>query len=334
MNTTFIKSHLDQEMACHLYQCMRKIRLTEQKIAEIYPTDKIQSPVHLCVGQEAVSAGVGLTLQREDHLYGTYRNHGIFIAKGGNLKSLFAELYGKDTGCARGKGGSMHLVAPEMGLMGSSAIVASTIPVATGDALAAKMQRSSRVVVAFFGDGAVDEGVFFESINFAVLKKLPIIYVCENNHYAIHSKVADRHRQQDLYRIGESLGVRGFRYDGNDTTAVYAAMADAVKKIREGGEPILLEFMTYRWLEHVGIALDHHEAYRDKEKMPWVLQNDPISKMKRLLETQFGIHKSHFNAWEETIKQEIQAAVLFAEESPFPEPQKLFENVYAEKYAD
>jgi TPP-dependent pyruvate/acetoin dehydrogenase alpha subunit len=325
------KIRSNKEVLLKLYHCMLKIRMAEEKIAEIYPTDKIQSPVHLCIGQEAVSAGACLALQPSDHLYGTYRSHGIFIAKGGDLKSLFAELYGKETGCCRGKGGSMHLVAPDAGLMGCSAIVASTIPVATGDALASQMQGRKRVVVAFFGDGAVDEGVFFESINFAALKNLPILFVCENNHYAIHSKVADRHKQTEIYRMGEGLGISGRRFEGNDVQTVFSSMKQAVDEIRAGGQPLIMEYLTYRWHEHVGLALDHREVYRSPEKTAWGKASDPLKRARQVLENQFKVNSAIFDEMKEALAIEIQEAVDFAEHSPFPIPEQLYQDTFAER---
>lgn len=311
-----------------LFRMMTKIRFAEQRIAQIYPLDKIQSPIHLSIGQEAVSAGICHALERADHIYGTYRGHGVYLAKGGDLKRLFAELYGKATGCTGGKGGSMHLVAPEVGLMGASAIVASTIPIATGDALASAMKGRTRVTVSLFGDGAVDEGVFFESINFAVLKELPIIYVCENNHYAVHSKVSDRHKQTELFKIGEGLGLTGTRLDGNDVTIVYSGMRQACQHIRKGGGPLLLEFMTYRWYEHVGPGMDHGEAYRDQEKLAEALRNDPVEKAKSLLKTEFGVSEETIGQWEGNIHREVEEAIRFAESSPFPGPESLYKDVY------
>ena len=319
----------DQEKLVELFQCLLKIRLVEEKITELYPTDKIQSPIHLSIGQEAVAAGVCHALEAKDTIYGTYRGHALFIAKGGELKKLFAELYGKITGSNRGKGGSMHLVAPEVGLKGASAIVASTIPVATGDALASAMQGRQRIVTAFFGDGAVDEGVFFESINFAVLKNLPILYVCENNHYAIHSKVADRHKQTELFRIGEGLGLAGRRFDGNDVRTVYSQMKEACESVRKGGAPLFLEFMTYRWCEHVGPGRDHREAYRDQQKLQDSLHQDPLEKAAEVLQTEFKIPREMMEEWKESIREEIEQAVEFAEESPFPTQEELFRDVYS-----
>jgi TPP-dependent pyruvate/acetoin dehydrogenase alpha subunit len=318
------------EMVGKLYQSMLKIHLTEKKIAEIYPTDKIQSPIHLCVGQEAIATGVCEALLKSDHIYGTYRNHGIYIAKGGDLKKLFAELYGKEAGCCAGKGGSMHLVAPEAGLMGCSAIVGSTIPVATGDAYASKLQGRQRVVAAFFGDGAIDEGVFFESINFAALKKLPIIYVIENNHYAIHSKIQDRHAQKDLYRLGEGVGIKGERIEGSDVENIFSKMKSTVEAIRAGAGPFLFEFMTYRWHEHVGPGLDHKETYRDSARLKEASEKMPIEMTREQLLKKYKVSESTIKSWESNIRQEIEEAVAFAEQAPFPKPESVYDDVYSE----
>ncbi|HVE12611.1 MAG TPA: thiamine pyrophosphate-dependent enzyme [Elusimicrobiota bacterium] len=319
---------VDKAVLADLHRSILRIRLAEQRIVEIYPTDKIQSPIHLSIGQEAVCAGVCRALQPQDHLYGTYRGHGIYLAKGGTMEGMFAELYGKDTGCARGRGGSMHLVAPEAGLMACSAIVASTIPVAVGDALAAQLQGRRRLSVAFFGDGAIDEGVFFESLNFAALKKLPALFILENNRYAIHSRVGDRRAQTELFRIGEGLGVSGERFDGNDAAEVYAATAKAAKDVLAGGPPRILEFMTYRWREHVGAGADFKEAYREPGEEARTLAADPLElSRKRLLEA--GFSAAELERMEAEARAEIERAVAFAEKSPFPTPEGMLGEVYA-----
>jgi TPP-dependent pyruvate/acetoin dehydrogenase alpha subunit len=315
--------------AIELYRSMLRIRLAEQKITEVYPSDKIQSPIHLSVGQEAIAAGVCRALAPSDHVHGTYRGHAFYLAKGGDMKRMFAELYGKDDGCARGKGGSMHLVDPDAGLMSCSAVVASTIPVATGDAFASSMQGRKRVVVSVFGDGAIDEGVFYESVNFAVLKKLPIIYVIENNWYAIHSKLPERRAQTELWRVCEGLGLVGQKFDGNHAGIVYDATADAVKAIRKGAGPRLLEFTAYRWHEHVGPGVDFHENYRRKNEQALAQKNDPLKLAKLDLKKRFKVTDENFALWEAETKREVEEAVDFAERSPFPAVERLFEDVYA-----
>jgi TPP-dependent pyruvate/acetoin dehydrogenase alpha subunit len=320
----------DAATSIELYRTMLRIRVAEQKITEVYPTDKIQSPIHLSVGQEAIAAGVCGALAPSDHVHGTYRGHAFYIAKGGDMKRMFAELYGKDTGCARGKGGSMHLVDPDAGLMSCSAIVASTIPVATGDAYASSRQGRKRVVVSVFGDGAIDEGVFFESVNFAVLKKLPIIYVLENNWYAIHSKVPERRKQLDLYRVAEGLGLTGEKFDGNDAGVVFDATAKAVSAIRKGAGPRLLEFTAYRWHEHVGPGVDFHESYRRKNEQALAQKNDPLKLAKADLTKRCKVKPELLALWEAEAKREVDEAVEFAEKSPFPTAENLFQDVYAE----
>lgn len=321
--------NVEKSLAIELYKNMLTIRMAELRVTEIYPTDKIQSPVHLSIGQEAVSSGVCLALRPKNRIYGTYRSHGIYIGMGGDLRGMFAELYAKDTGCARGKGGSMHLVAPHVGLMGCSAVVGSTIPVATGDALASQVQGRKWVTVAFFGDGGLDEGVFFESLNFAALKNLPVIFVCENNAYAIHSTVRDRHLITDLYRYGEPFGVPGARHDGNDVFAVHAATKGAVDEILAGGGPKLLEFTTYRWKEHVGPNEDYKETYRDQQELAEALNADPIKRARTILENEHGVTEKEFAKWEDEIARAIDDAVKFAEESPFPTEPNLYESVFA-----
>ena len=321
----------DVETASALYQTMLKMRLAEQKVAEIYPRDKIQSPIHLSIGQEAVATGVCMALGPDNTIFSTYRSHGIFVAKGGDLRLMFAELYGKKTGCARGKGGSMHLLAPEVGFLGSSAIVASTIPLATGDALASELQGRKRIATAFFGDGALGEGVFHESLNFALLKNLPVLYVCENNGLAVHSRVEDRHHQSELYRYGEGLGISGSRHDGDDVLTVYSVTRQAVESILEGGPPVLLEFMTCRWSEHVGPGMDHDEAYRDQERLTQALENDPLTRAESMLRDQFDVSDEQFEAWKQSIVEEVDQAVAFAEESDFPEAEDLYQGVFMER---
>lgn len=320
---------MDSATAIDLYRNMLTIRTSELKVIEIYSSDKVQSPVHLSIGQEAVSTGVCRALRPHHRIYGTYRSHGIYIGMGADLKGMFAELYGKASGCAGGKGGSMHLVAPEVGLMGCSAIVGSTIPVGTGDALASQLQGRKWVTASFFGDGGMDEGVFYESINFAALKNLPVIYVVENNRYAIHSSIRDRHVNTELYRYGEPFGVRGSRHDGNDVFEVYDVMKDAIAESLAGGPPRLLEFMTYRWKEHVGPNADHQEAYRDQADLAAALNADPILRARQVLIDDHGVTEKDLAEWDAEIAHLVESAVQFAEESAFPSSDKLYHGVFA-----
>lgn len=319
----------DRATALRLYQAMLDIRLAEERVVAIYPSDKIQSPVHLSIGQEGIAAGVALGLDDGDHIYGTYRSHGLYLARGADMGRMFAELYGKDTGCTRGKGGSMHLYAPEVGLMGCSAIVGSTIPVAVGDALAAKTLKAGRVSAAVFGDGAVDEGVFFESVNFAVLKRLPVMFVCENNKYAIHSKVSDRHAQTVVARFAEGLGLRGVTIDGDDAFGVYAAVRREAAALRRGGAPVLIEMTTHRWHEHVGPGVDYHERYRFPREKDRAAASDPLARARAVLKRRFGLTDADFAKRAAAASAKVDAAVRFAEESPFPGPERLAADTFA-----
>ncbi|HXT02304.1 MAG TPA: thiamine pyrophosphate-dependent dehydrogenase E1 component subunit alpha [Elusimicrobiota bacterium] len=311
-----------------LYRAMLRIRRAEERVAQIYPTDKIQSPIHLSIAQEAIAAGVSLALGPDDHLYGTYRGHGLYIARGGALGPLFAELYAKDNGCCRGKGGSMHMVSTDVGLMGCSAIVASNIPIATGAALASKMEGGKRVIAADFGDGAVDEGVFFESLNFAALKKLPILFVCENNNYAVNSPLSTRHLTTELFRFGEALGVPGERFDGDDVSVVYESVRKAAASARAGGGPRLLEYVTYRRHEHVGPGLDHQAPYRDREKLARAMKRDPLDVARAMVVERCGVTAAQLDEWEAETKRDIDAAVAFAEAGAPPRPEQLLDDVY------
>src|SRR5205807_463709 len=194
-------------MHARLYRALLRIRRVEEEVARVYPTDRIKSPVHLSIGQEAVSVGVCEALRPDDVVFGTYRGHAMYLAKGGDLNAMVAELYGRSTGCTRGKGGSMHLIDPEAGVLGTSAVVGTTIANAAGYAYALKLRRSDAVVVSFFGDGATEEGVFAETLNFAVLKRLPVLFVCENNGYAIHTQQTRRQGKPDIRGRAEAFGM-------------------------------------------------------------------------------------------------------------------------------
>jgi TPP-dependent pyruvate/acetoin dehydrogenase alpha subunit len=313
----------EQSMYVRLYRALYRIRRVEEEIARIYPTDKIKSPVHLSIGQESVSVGVCDALQPEDIAFGTYRGHALYLAKGGDLKRMVAELYGKKDGCARGKAGSMHLVDVEAGMMGTSAIVATTIPQAVGYALALKMRREPKVVVCFFGDGATEEGVYHESLNFAALKGLPVLFVCEHNLYAIHSHVKDRMGGESLCRRAEGYGVTATRIEKGDIFEIRAEAKRAIQVMREGkAGPHLLECMTYRWKEHVGPAEDWALGYRSEDEVaPW-LEGDQVARLARLVD---DVTRRDL---ETAVDAEIAAAFDYAEKSEFPGDEELYEHVF------
>jgi TPP-dependent pyruvate/acetoin dehydrogenase alpha subunit len=306
-----------------LYRSLYLIRRVEEEIAKVYPSDKIKSPVHLSIGQEAVSVAVCEALRQRDVAFGTYRGHALYLAKGGNLSRMIAELYGKATGCAKGKGGSMHLIDTSAGLMGTSAVVGTTIANAVGYAYALACRREDRVVASFFGDGATEEGVFHESLNFAALKRLPIIFICENNGYAIHTR-------QSLRQVGANIAARAAAYgmpavaiSGNDVLAIHQRVSAAVGALRAGGPgPYFFECQTYRWKEHVGPADDYALGYRTADELrPWV-ENDQVPRLAALVN----------DARRRQIELEVEAAIIeafaFAEASPWPADEELHTDVF------
>ncbi len=309
-------------MVHRFYRSLYRVRRVEEEIARVYPTDKIKSPVHLSIGQEAIAVGVCEALQPADIVFCSYRSHAAYLAKGGDLKRMLAELYGKVTGCAKGKGGSMHLIDVAHGVMGSSAVVGTTIAHAIGYAYAVKYQRRNTVVAVFFGDGATDEGVFYESLNFAGLKRLPLIFICENNSYAIHTHQLRRQPQANLVERVRAHGLPAERIE-DDVLRVYERVTAAVDALRAGQPgPFFFECMTYRWKEHVGPNEDFHLGYRTREEAePW-FKNDQVKRLAGLID---GDARQQI---EREVELEIEAAFAFAEESPFPEPAELYTDVF------
>lgn len=306
-----------------LYTSIYRIRRVEEEVSAVYPLDKIRSPVHLSIGQEAVAAGVCEALGKDDTIFGTYRSHATYLAKGGNMRKMIAELYGKDAGCCRGKGGSMHLIDPSVGALGGSAVVATTIPHAAGWAFATKMRGQRLVSVAMFGDGAVEEGVFYETLNFASLRKLPVIFLLENNGYAIHSPLLTRQPANNIAERAATFGMPVTVIEDGDTMGIYNATSKAVQTIRDGGTgPFFIEARIYRWKEHVGIGDDWKFGYRSQdEAQPW-LERDPMKVVGA------KVDEARRKEIEASIEAEINDAFEFAETSPFPPVSELLTDVY------
>jgi len=307
-----------------LYRSLYRIRRVEEEIARIYPTDRIKSPVHLSIGQEAVSVGVCEALRPGDVVFGTYRGHALYLAKGGDLRAMVAELFGKATGCARGKGGSMHLIDPEAGMMGASAVVGSTIPNAVGYAYALKLRRADAIVASFFGDGATEEGVFAESLNFAVLKRLPILFICENNQYAIHTHQRLRQGCPDICARARAFGLPVERIENNDLMHLYERCRNILPSIRAGQGPSFLEVMTYRWQEHVGPNTDYQLGYRtEEEARPWI-ESDQLRRLAEFVPADRRARIEH------DVELEIADALVFAEDSPLPAADELYTDALQE----
>lgn len=307
------------------YAQLLRIRRFEEAIIRLYPTDKIKSPVHLSIGQEAVSVAVCDQLNRDDVLFATYRGHAAYLAKGGDMRAMWAELYGKTTGCGRGKAGSMHLVDTSVNMMGTSAIVASSVPDAVGAALAVKMRGESRIVVCFFGEGATDEGVTQESLNFAALRRLPILFVCENNEYAIYSHVSARLAGYGLCERYRALGIPCEKEESGDFLAMHETAGRAIGDVRRGLGPRFIEIRTARWRDHVGPGEDRHYGYRCDAELSAEIASDQVARVGRMLteDTRRGIA--------DAVDREIDAAIAFAEASPFPDDEEIFDHVFAAK---
>lgn len=314
----------------HLYYQMLRIRITEEKIAELYPDQEMRCPVHLCIGQESVAVGVCANLSRDDYVLSNHRSHAHYLAKGGDLKAMLAEIYGKVTGCSQGKGGSMHLVDLSVGFLGATPIVGSTIPIAIGTAFGSAMQGEKRVTVVFFGDGATEEGVLHESLNFAVLKGLSVIFVCENNLYSVYSPISVRQPEgREIFRLAQGHGIESCRGDGNDVIEVYRLAERAIRKARLGDGPTFLEFMTYRWREHCGPHYDYDLGYRTEGEFQVWRNRCPVDMlMNRLLEDGILCNQDLDRILNE-LKAEVEDAVIFAKESPLPEKRLLLEHIYA-----
>lgn len=310
-----------------MYQTMVRIRLTEERLARLIEGGEIKTPCHLCIGQEAIATGVCATLVDGDYVWGGHRSHGHYLARGGDLKMLVAEVWGKTTGCSSGRGGSMHLFAEAVGVLGTVPIVAATIPLAVGAALASKMRKEPRVSVAFFGDGATEEGHFHESINLAVLYGLPVLFVCENNFYASHLPLRERRAADNIYETAQVHGIPSARLDGNNVVEVYASARAAVDRARDGLGPTLLECRTYRWRGHVGASWDEDVGLRRRDELKEWLATDPIRRAQEAL-TGFGVGGEFVESVERRTVAEVEDAITFARNSPAPAESDLLRHVF------
>ena len=312
-----------------MYFAMLRIRMVEEKISELYSQQEMRCPVHLSIGQEAVAVGVCNHLDRNDIVMSAHRAHAHYLAKGGDLKSMIAELYGKKTGCAMGKGGSMHLVDLNSGFFAAVPIVGSTIPIAVGVAWAFKLKKSSNIVTVFLGDGATEEGVFFESLDFASLKSVPILFVCENNFYSVYSQLNVRQTaNRKISELAESHCIKTFTGDGNNFDQVSQITGEAVKYIKNNHTPAFLELETFRWLEHCGPDNDDDLGYRKKGELDNWLKRDPIESYHSKIIEKKLITEKEILEMKKIISIEIDDAFKFAKESAFPNSEVINQHIY------
>ena len=318
----------DAETQRALLHSMLRIRMVEEEIVARYGEQEMRCPTHITIGQEGPPAGVSAHLKQSDYVFSAHRSHGHYLAKGADLPAMIAELYGKATGCALGKGGSQHLVDLDAGFMGSAPILASTISVGVGVAWSAKRRGEDRVIVIYFGDGSTEEGAFHEAMNFAGVNRLPVVFVCENNLYSVHTPLEIRQPARAIHQLAAVHGMEGEGGDGNDVEDVWRIAGDAVERVRSGAGPSIIEFSTYRWKEHCGPNEDINLGYRDQAEFDAWLAKCPVANYEKRLSEEGCADADAIASMRAEIAAEISAAFDFAKASPFPKPEELAQFVY------
>ncbi|MBX7199337.1 MAG: thiamine pyrophosphate-dependent dehydrogenase E1 component subunit alpha [Rhodospirillaceae bacterium] len=312
-----------------LFRDVLRIRMVEEAIAERYAEQEMRCPVHLSIGQEAAAVGVCAALDKDDLVVSGHRSHAHYLAKGGDLKKMIAELYGRATGCTGGRGGSMHLVDPACGFQCALPIVGGSIPIGVGLALALKQAQRPQVVGIFVGDATIEEGVFHESANFAAVHRLPVVFVCENNLYSVYTHLSDRQPDRPLADLARGHGMPVWRGDGNDLGQVLAQSREAVAHARAGQGPVFLEFTTYRWREHCGPNYDNHIGYRTEEEFQSWVPKDPMAQLAAKLRAAGQLTAADEERLRGELAAEIAAAFAFAKASPYPDAATAGDKIYA-----
>ena len=322
MATKFTK-----ETYLYWYELMLLLRRFEEKTGQLYGMQKIRGFCHLYIGQEAIAAGCMTATKPEDKMITAYRDHGLAIAKGVSAKSCMAEMFGKATGCSKGKGGSMHFFGADVGFFGGHGIVGAQIGTGAGLAFADKYNGNDNVTLTFFGDGAARQGMLHETFNLAMLWKLPVVFICENNNYAMGTSVTRTSNVVDIYKLADAYEMPADSVDGMDPEAVHEAVARAVKRGRDGEGPTLLEIKTYRYKGH---SMSDPQKYRSKEEVEEYKQRDPIETSKKKLLEVFGVTEEEIEVINERVRLEVEECVRFAEESPYPDTDELLKDVYVD----
>lgn len=312
-----------------LLKTMAKIRLTEEYIAKRYPEQDMKCPTHLCVGQEAIPAVFGYIAKPQDIFMGTYRSHGHYLAKGGSIKAMFAELLGKPAGCSKGFGGSMHLIDTENNIMGTSAIVASGVAITAGAALSLKYRKQRAAAIAFFGDAALEEGILYETVNFALLHKLPLLMVCENNGLAVNTPLAQRQASTDLYNRFKSMGMQGKKVKENDVKNLVKTAEEEIAYVRAGKGPAFIECQVSRWSVHVGHAIQGPVDLWWQNPLSAKASPCPLARMVRYLLKEGRITKEKVKALRDTIQKQVEKAYEEARHLPSFGKTDLRQHVYS-----
>jgi TPP-dependent pyruvate/acetoin dehydrogenase alpha subunit len=321
---------MNTQRSLRLFAQMYRIRAVEEEIALRYSQGKMRCPVHLSVGQEAIPAVFSDSIRTTDFAVSTHRGHAHYLAKGGNLNAMIAEIYGKATGCSKGKGGSMHLIDLAVNFMGTSAIVGNSIPVGVGLALSAQLKETDQISCVFLGDGAVEEGVFYESVNFAAVRKLPVLFICENNLYSVYSPLSVRHPQgRSIAKMVEAMGINVATGEATDVMSCNQVMKDAVNAVRSGQGPCFLEFATYRWREHCGPNFDNDIGYRTQDEFLAWQERDPLTQLERALNQSEPDVQLEVDDIKSSVKAELQSTFEAAEAAPFPASSEAYQDIYA-----
>ena len=308
---------------------MLLIRETDLQISKRYSQNQMRCPTHLSIGQECVPSVVGTFTTKQDLCVSNHRSHAHYLGKGGSLKKFISELYGKSTGCSKGRGGSMHLTDLNVGFVGSIPIVSNSIPVGVGLSLSSKLLGKKQITIIYLGDASIEEGIFFESLNFAIVKKIPVIFICENNFYSVYSPLSVRQPiNREIYKMVRECHIKAYKTNGNFTNEVASSFLKAKNFVEKNGEPVFLEFQTFRWFEHCGPNLDDHLKYRNKKELLYWRKNDPINILENFLIKKKWINNNSIKIMKNLITKKINSAFRYAKQSPFPQKKDLYKYLY------
>jgi TPP-dependent pyruvate/acetoin dehydrogenase alpha subunit len=312
-----------------LYKKLYLVRRVEETIQKHYMEDEMKTPMHMSMGEEAIAIGVCHALGKEDQVFCSYRSHAIYLAKTQNTDDFFAEMYGKDTAPLKGKGGSMHMCDPDSGFMGTSAIVASIIPVAVGAAFANKQKENGKIAAVFFGDGAIDEGNFWESLNVACLMKLPVLFICEDNGFAVHTPPSMRHGYESISDIVSRFNCNVLKEDTTDAEVIYKLTQKAIKLTKTNQMPCFMYLKYYRYLEHVGVNEDFDAGYRSRDDFKEWFKKDPVNIQREKMTLKYGVEQDVVKI-ERELDNQIENSLKLAREAPFPKASELYTDVFIE----
>ncbi len=320
---------IPNDILLDMYRRLYLIRRVELQIEQHYHEDEMKTPVHLALGQEAVAVGLCIHLADEDYIFSNHRSHAHYLAKGGDLKAMMAELYCKETGCSRGRGGSMHLIAPTVGHLGSSSMVGGSIPHAVGAAFAAQYLREERIAVSFFGDAASEQGVFYESMSWAKMKKVPVVFVCENNEYSVCSHITARQPVAPISQRAQAFDIPAAAVDGMNLIDVYNKAEQAIDYARSGQGPYFLECRVQRWRGHAGSGDPGKEKYRRPHELRKEYWRDPLTEYEGYLRAKTNIAASVWQKWRGEIDSKVDQAFRYAKEGPLPKKEDLEKYLYS-----